>query len=735
MQRRNFIKIASYSTGGWLLAQLIPSKAFALEGEVVPSCFQPSPLIKLCDDGKIFIYVVKQESGQGVQTSLPMILAEELEADPKDIIVEAMPFDAAKGGQYGTGGSTSVMTQYMPLRKAGATAREMLIAAASAEWNIPASQCRAEKSKVIDTVSGKELTYAKLYAKAAKLEVPKNPSLKNYKDFKIIGKQGQKKTQIKNIVTGKYQFGIDIKLPGMLYGAVVRCPVLNGKLKSFDKQSVQQIEGIVKLVEMKEMGINNRNGIGIIATNRWSAIKAAEQLKVEWDLGSFATASSKQYLANLKKRLEGQPDLIIDENGKDAALFTANNNVITAYYELPFLAHATMEPVNCIAQFKDNKFELWGGFQSPGSVASSGSKFFGLKSTDVFINLQPMGGGFGRKLSADYGGEAMQLATHADGKPVQLLFTRNDDMKFGVFRPASAHRLSSELDANGMPVDWQHKIGICPVTDFQGSRKGNVNNLKGELGGGSDGDMYYHIPSLRAAAYRGDAPLAEGWWRAVNFTYNNFVIECFIDELAAHQKKDPLEYRLALLEKKPVTTISGATYKPQRLQRVLQETADMIGWNNKRPAGKGVGIACCFYNHAMAYTAHAFEVTVDKQKNITIHKAVCVSDVGTVIDPDGLENQIQGGLVWGLSEVLKSEITVEKGRVQQSSFRDFEVMRMGELPLLEIKIINSTEPPGGAGETAVPSVKPALCNAIAAASGKRLRRLPLKNEGYQFKIG
>ncbi|MEI2708436.1 MAG: molybdopterin cofactor-binding domain-containing protein [Chitinophagaceae bacterium] len=731
MQRRNFLKISSLMSGGWLLAQMLPIKGIANTTEHL--CFQPSPLIKICDDGKIYIYVLKQESGQGVQTSFPMIVAEELEANINDIIVEPLPFDATKGGRYGTGGSTSVMTQYDALRKAGATAREMLITAASNEWGVPSSQCKAERSKVTDTVSGKELSYAELYTKAAKLDVPKTPALKNYKDFKIIGKPGQKKTNIKNIVTGKYTYGIDIKLPEMLYGAVVRCPVLEGKVKNWDESSIKKIEGIVKLVEMKEMGVNNRNGVGIIATNRWSAMKAAQQLKVNWDLGKHATTTSKQYSTSLKKALKTKANLVVDASGKPAELIpsTSTTKLISAEYELPFLAHATMEPVNCIAQFKNDKFEIWGGFQSPGSLSSVCSKFFGVKNTDVFINLQPMGGGFGRKLSADYGGEAMQLASHANGKPVQLLFSRAEDMKFGVFRPASVHSLHSEINTNGMPTNWEHRIAIAPVMDSQG-KKGNPNNLQGELGGGADNDMYYNIPILRGAVHRTESPLAEGWWRAVNFTYNNFVIESFIDEIAKAQNKDSLAFRLSLLASKESTMISGAKYNPQRLATVLQEAANLIEWNKKRSNGTAVGIACCFYNHAMAYTAHAFEVTV-KNKVVTIHKAVCVSDIGTVIDPDGLENQIQGGFVWGMSEVLKSEITLQNGMVQQNHFRDFEVMRMGELPPLTIKIIKSTEPPGGAGETSVPSVKPALCNAIAAACGIRVRKLPLKNEGFTLK--
>ena len=730
MKRSSFIKISSFSAGGWMLAQMIPFKSLA--GATDPTCFQPSALIKLCDDGKIYIYVIKQESGQGVFTSLPMILAEELEADPKDIVVEAMPFDAGKADDYGTGGSTSVLTQYMPLRKAGATAREMLIAAAAQQWNIPASQCKADRSRIIDTVSGKELAYAQLYAKAAKMVMPNDPPLKNYKDFKIIGKTGQKKTNIKNIVTGKYNFGIDVKLPGMVYASVIRCPVYEGKIKSWDAGSVKHIGGIIKLVEMKEMGVNNRSGVGIIASSRWAAFKASEELKVEWNLGGNAEKSSATYAAEMKSLLLKKPDILIDGKGKPAEFLpkTVPEKTISANYSFPFLAHATMEPVNCTAQFKEGKFELWGGFQMPGGIVKDASRYFKIKPTDIFINLQPMGGGFGRKLASDFGAEAMQLATHTDGYPVQLLYTRQEDIQFGLFRPASEHSISAEVNSEGMPLNWEHRVAISPVEDFQGGNKNEPGPLRSEMGGGLDGDMYYDIPNIRAAASRALSPLPLCWWRAVNFTYHNYVIESFVDELAQHAKKDPLKYRLALLATMPITKISGVDYNPKRLEVVLKEAAAMIKWNASRPAGRGVGIACCFYNHAMAYTAHAFDVSVNAQKKITIHKAVCVTDVGTVIDPDGLENQLQGSLVWGLSEALKSEITFLNGSVEQNSFLEFEVIQMNEIPPYEIKVISSTEPPGGAGETSVPSVKPALCNAIAAASGQRIRALPLNKLGF-----
>lgn len=733
MRRKDFIKLTAYSAGGLMIAQLMPFASKA-SGNVL-DCFQPSPLLKICNDGRVYVYVLKQEMGQGVQTSLPMILAEELEVDIKDIIIEAMPFDAAKGGSYSTGGSTSVMSQWMPMRKAGAAAREMLIAAAAKEWNTSVDNCRAERGKVINTTTNQELAYKDLITKAALIAVPANPALKNYKDFKVIGKPNQKKNNIKEIITGKLKYGIDIKLPGMLYAVIVRCPVIYGKVKSWDEASIKNIEGIVKLMEMKEMGdqLENRAGVAIVGINRWSVLKAQQKLKVEWAVDDVSVkVSSASYYALQKEKLKTTPDVVFNEKGdtiKEPVAVAAN--AYTATYRLPFLAHATMEPVNCIAQFKEGKFELWGGFQNPGKVANAGSKFFGLKSSDVFIHLMPMGGGFGRKLNADYGAEAMQIAKAVD-KPVQLMFTRADDMKFDAYRPASTHQLSAVMGTEKKPTNWLHQIIISPPGDFYNGNKGNLAWLNGEAGGGAYGDMYYEVKPLRSSVTRTAPPVAVGWWRSVNFTYNNVVIECFIDELAQKAGVDGLTYRLSLLKNLQAGNVKGAYYDPRRMEKVLQLCADKIGWSTKKVKGRGLGIACCFYNHAKAYTAHAFEISVDKNKVIKIHRAVVATDIGIVIDPDGLRNQIEGSLVWGLSATVKSEITVENGAVQQNSFFDFEVCRMPDIPTLEIHIVESGADPGGAGETSVPSVMPALMNAIAAATGTRIRELPLKKAGYSL---
>ena len=565
MRRRDFIKLNSFLSGGWVMAQLIPINGFARS---TTNCFQPSPLIKLCSDGKIIVYVIKQEMGQGVQTSLPMIIAEELEASMDDILVEPMAFDSSKAGAYDTGGSTSVLEEYLPLRKAGAAAREMLIAAAASVWGVSVQDCRAEKSKVINTINNKSIAFKELIVKAAALPIPKDPILKNYNNFKIIGKGGQKRLNIKQMVSGKMIYGIDLKLPGMLYSTIVRCPVIGGKVKSWNMDSIASVEGVERVFEIKEMGeqIDNRSGIAIVASNRWSALKAQRLLKVEWTINDAASkVNSLSYYESQRDKLKGKPDVIYNEKGdvvKDC--LTKDASFIGATYKLPFIAHATMEPMNCIAAFKAGKFELWGGFQSPSKMVAVGSKYFGVKASDIFINLMPIGGGFGRRLNADYGAEAMFIAKEVN-KPVQLMYTRADDMRFDVYRPASTHQLSAKLGTNKLPEQWQHDNVISPVGDFYMGRKGNPIWLSIEAGGGAYGDIYYDIKGFRSTVTRTAPPVVVGWWRAVNFTYNNVVIESFIDELAKKAGKDGLAYRLELLKKlQPVKIKDGSLYNPRR---------------------------------------------------------------------------------------------------------------------------------------------------------------------------
>jgi isoquinoline 1-oxidoreductase beta subunit len=610
------------------------------------------------------------------------------------------------------------------------------LAAAAAKWKVPVSNLRAERSRVINTVNGQEISFKDLYAEASRLPVPQNPVLKNYKDYKLVGKQGQKKTNLRAVLTGKMQYSIDVKIPGMLYGAVVHCPVYGGKAISWDEISIQSVPGIVKLVEVKAMGdaVTNHGGVGIIASSRHSAFKAQQMLKVKWDLGANAKWSTASYNKMLLASAAGKGDMVMDEKGKEGVLQTTDASWIKGSYSIPFLAHATLEPVNCIAQFKNGKFELWGGFQSPSKVVTDCGKFFGVSASDIFINLQMMGGGFGRKLNVDFAGEAMQLAKSVDS-PVQLLFTRADDIRFGTFRPASAHVLSAKLGVDGMPVVLQHSMAMTPVGDYYDGTPVKENLTYG-LNGGFEGDMIYNIPSVVGSVKRAPVSLVPGWWRAVNFTHNTFVLESFIDELAIKTKKDPLEYRLKLLAGlQPMVQKGFISYNPRRMEQVLKIAGEKIGWGRKKNTGTGFGIACCFYNHAKAYTAHAFEVEVNvPAKTIKMIRAVVVTDIGIVIDPDGLYNQIEGGFTWAMSAALKSEITFTGGLADQGSYFDFQVCRMGDLPPLDITVIKSNEAPGGAGETSVPSVFASLTNAIFNAGGPRVRKLPLASSGWVVSV-
>ncbi|AHM58507.1 Isoquinoline 1-oxidoreductase subunit beta [Flammeovirgaceae bacterium 311] len=726
MNRRNFLKISSLVASGWLLAELVPVKAMLGLEETLPSCFEPHPLIKLCDDGKVVLYVMKQEMGQSVNRSLPLILAEELEVNPDDVVIENLPYNPTSGGDYNTWGSMSVRTGWLPLRTAGATARIMLIAAAAADWNVPAEECKAENSTIVHPGSGKSVPYSKLIDKASSMPVPQNPVLKDPKDFKLLGK-GQKKLNIKQTLTGKTIYSFDVKLPGMLYATVVRCPVSNGKVKSWDDTALKEFDNSLQVVPVQAMGggIDNRNGLAIVANNSWLALRGQQLLKVEWELGPHGATNTESLYQQLKEAISTtQPTDMYNAEGKAESFQPLNNSkAYTARYELPYLAHAAMEPVCCTAQHKDGKWDLWGGFQAPGLIADHLPKAFGIEKEALFVNLLQMGGAFGRKEKLDNAAEAMQLAK-ALNKPVKVFFSRADDTRMDFYRPASYHEISAVADRNSIK-DWTHQQSITTWPDK------NISGVHDGFGGAM-GDLYYPTQSYSSAFYPVASPLPIGSWRSISYHHNVFVIESFIDELAQQQGIDPIQFRLNILKQPmPDGPIKDA-FNPKRLETVLQKCAEAIGWSQKSADGHYKGIACCNYTHAQAYAAHAFEISISPENTLQIHKAVCVLDCGTIIDPDGLKAQIEGSLVWGLSAAIKEEVTVNQGAVVQQSYFDFDVMRMGEMPPFEIILIPSQEAPGGAGETAVPSIAPALTNALAAATGKRIRTLPVLKEGFKL---
>jgi isoquinoline 1-oxidoreductase subunit beta len=733
MNRRKFIQITSLYSGGALLFSSLPIKSSPHSSN--SDYFQPHPLIKLCPDGSIIIYVRKQEMGQGINTSLPLIVAEEMEADWQTIKSEIAPFDYEKKGDYTTVASDSVGSNWEPLRKAGASAREMLVAAAAQQWNVEKQSCQAEKGKVTNVLTGETIAFKNLIAMASKLPVPANPPLKNYKDFRIVGK-GAKRINALEIVTGKTKFGIDAKFPGMLYALVLRCPVYEGKIKSYNADAAKKFEGVEAIVEIKNMGpaVGGRNGIAVVADSFWTAQKARDALQVIWDEGENAEVSSDIYSQKLRQKINEDPTIILSEKGKAEELFQSSSTKLVSEYEFPFLGHGCLEPANCTAIHKDGKFEIWGGFQAPAFVADRLPALFGIRREDLTIHLMMMGGGFGRRSGIDYAAEAMQISK-AVTKPVKLYWTRTDDTQFDHYRPATYHQLSASLDQNKNITSWQDKVAGTPFTLKKLVKDYDHSRILIEANGGAAGDLHYPVNDFKNSFYLQSPPVPCGAWRSVGYSHNNFAVECFIDELAVEATMNPLDFRIKLLSQFDDQSIIGIRkleYQPKRLIGVLRKVAEEIGWDNSKRKGHFYGIACCPYLSAKSYAAHAFDISVNRKKKITIHKIVGAIDCGFVIDPDGVRSQMEGALVWALSAVLKGEITLIDGRVQQSNLKDCGIMRFDELPNAAIHIIDSKEDPGSVGEVGVPSVAPALCNALFAATKQRIRKLPVSTAGFSI---
>lgn len=728
IDRRDFIKITSFAGSGLMLGFMFGCRNNA--SSVNCEALQPNAYLKIDRTGKITVYIIKQEMGQGVNTSLPMLVAEELEADWQNIHVEIAQFDKTKGADYGTGGSQSVITSYQDLRKAGAVAKSMLIAAAAKQWNIGADKCIAENCTVVNTTSAARLNYADLVCDAAALPVPKEVSLKSPKDFKLIGSTKQK-YNLKDILTGKAKYGIDTKLPDMVFASVERCPVLHGKIKNIDDSACKQVSGFIRTVSFdgtdKPMHIHA--GVAVIATNTWSAMQARKMLKVQWDEGEKNKESTEALFKTFEERSKQKPAIEVYKKGDASSIHTASNNRIESAYAEPFLAHAPMEPINVIAQVKKDSCELWGGSQDPDPAIKNITAELGLKPDQVKFNLSIIGGAFGRRLHYDYAIEAVSIAKQID-KPVKVTWDRVDDVRNDVFRPANYHRMKASWDASGKLQSWQHHVLGTPVfTMMEGPETKNAP----EMEGGASFNLWYDVPNMYSGYSAVDFNLNRGWLRAVDVCVNVFPVECFIDEIAVKQKKDPLEYRLSLLDGRPMyeNKEKGFKQEPQRIANVLKQAAEKIGYHTPRQKNHFIGVATHHFTFANAYAAHAIEIEMLAPKKFKIIKIVAAVDCGVVINPDGMMNQMEGGSAFALSQALMGEITVKDSRVEQDGYFTYKVLRYNEMPAIEIYSIPSNEEPGGIGEIGLPTVAPALCNALAAA-GFRPRRLPIKNDGFEW---
>jgi isoquinoline 1-oxidoreductase beta subunit len=699
LSRRDFLTAGVAAGAGLVIGFYLP------HGSSAANAFAPNAYLKITPDGKITIVVARSEMGQGVRTSLPMILAEELEADWKQITIEQAGASTLYGDQT-TGGSASVRTTWDPMRKAGAAAREMLISAAALEWGVPRSGCKAENSAVVHAASSRRLTYGQLASKAGAQPIPNDVPLKQAKDYQIVGKP-LPRLDVPSKVDGKAEFGIDFRLSGMKYALLARCPVNGGKVSSFDDKESKRISGVAFVGKISD------SAVAVVAESVWSAMEGRRVLNVQWDEGPNKDFDSAAMLSSLKKSASSNAVTLYSTGD----VSKASGQRIAAEYQLPLMAHAAMEPGNCTAQFRGSSCELWAPTQVPQDVRDSVAQAIGLDPDQVKVNVTLMGGGFGRRLEHDYGVEAA-LVSKAANAPVKVLWTREDDMRNSTYRPASYHQLSALVDGQGWPVAFSHRIVAPSISGQKGLP--TPNGIDPDLP--DEAALIYSLPSALLEYVMTETPVPLGWMRSVYALQAGFASESFIDELAAAAKKDPLEYRMHLLSKDEDIKFFDTVWHTARMRGVLQLAAEKAGWGKPLPAGHYQGIACfgCF----STYMAEVVEISMEGDRP-HIHRVVAVMDCGQVVNPNILEQQIKGGVIYALTNALRAQITIEKGRVVQGNFDDYAPIRMNEAPLIEAYSVPSTEAPTGAGEPPVPPLAPALCNAIFAATKKRIRALPI----------
>jgi isoquinoline 1-oxidoreductase subunit beta len=737
--RREFLKSSAAGSAGLLLAFYLPASASTAEAS--EQGFKPNAYIAIDPQGDIRLVVTRSEMGQGVRTALAMILAEELDADWSRVKIEQGDCDPQYGDMT-TGGSMSIRSTWDPLRKAGASARDMLLTAAAQSWGVSKDECSPTGDSVIEhTKTGRKLTYGQLAIKAASLPVPKDVPPKDSKDYRIVGTK-RARVDGRHIVIGEAHYGIDTKIPGMLCAVVARPPVFGGKVKKFDATRALAVPGVRKVfavpaVEMPPLFGEERKpdsghqhylwgGVAVVADSTWQAIAGRGALSIDWDNGPGAEESTAKQRATLTELLE-TPGKELRKIGDPDAAITSAAKIIEADYETPFLAHMTMEPVNCTASVRDGKCEVWAPTQNPNGMATALASVLSLPQSALTIHITLIGGGFGRRLCIDYGVEAALISRSA-AAPVKVIWTRDDDIRHDYYRPISHHRLRAGVDAQGQVTSWLHHIA-APSTDstFLG---GEVPDTGGtEIAG--TGLPSGTVPNYLLQQSFLHTAVPRGYWRAVDTNWNHFAVQCFIDEIAAATGKDPLALRRQLIatKQKPAGQGDNEGETPvnvDRLLGVLSLAAEKSEWDKPLPPGRGRGIAG-LYGFG-SYVAHVAEVTVAKDGTLRVDRVVVAVDCGQVINPDLVAAQIEGGVVFGLTSALYDEITIENGQVQQTNFDNYPMLRIADMPKVEVHLVPSHEPPGGIGEPGVPSTAPAVANAIFAATGKRLRRLPFQTQ-------
>jgi isoquinoline 1-oxidoreductase subunit beta len=683
MNRRGFLGVAAAAAGGLLVR-------FRMSAAETAAPSKLNAYIYVGADDSVLFYIHKAEMGQGTVTSLSMLLAEELECDWKRIRTDFPGVSREFGGNQGVVGSQSIRGSWESLRRAGATAREMLKQAAAQQWSVDRASLTAENGFILNPANGARLSYGSLAEAASKMPPPAGVALKDPSQFHIVGK-ATKRLDTPAKVDGSAVFGIDVRLPAMQYAVVARCPVFGGKVARFDAAKAKAVPGVKSVVAIP-------SGVAVLADNTWSAIEGRKALEIEWDEGPVAAVSTAS-LTRTFAGLMAQPGQTAHKVGDAETALAGAASKVEAIYEVPFLAHAPMEPLNATADVRKDGCQVWASTQGQTAAFNEARRITGLPPEAVKVYTKYMGGGFGRRARADYIGEAVEVSKAA-GVPVKLTWSREDDLQQDWYRPASYGHFVGGLDADGWPVAWTTRIA-CPPFGGGGTATEGIAN------------MAYAIPHILVDYHPVDQGIPVSYWRSVGYSQNTFFAESFLDELAAAGKKDPVELRLRLLANVP------------RLKAALELAADKAGWGKPLPAGHARGVALS--NNIGSNTVQIAEVSLDRGK-VRVHRVVCAVDCGHAVNPWGIEQQIQSGIVFGLTAALKGGITLDKGRVQQSNFHQYDMLRIDEMPKVEVHIVASQAAPGGIGEASTPGIAPAMCNALYALLGKRVRRLPVKLE-------
>jgi isoquinoline 1-oxidoreductase beta subunit len=726
LDRRSFLKVGASAAGGLLIACELRGLAAAATA-LAPGAaagFRPNPFLEISPDGTVTIWAKNPEIGQGVKTALPMIVAEELEVDWTAVRVLQADLDPAFGDQT-AGGSAGVKSSWDRLRRAGALGRTLLVTAAARRWGVDPAACAAEKGTVRHLASGRRLTYGELAAAAAALPAPERVELKKVGEMRLVGTP-QRGVDTAAIATGRTVYGLDVRRPGMLYAAIAKPPVFGAALLRFDPAPALAVAGVRQVARLAppaaDTGFDNPThflpGVAVVADSTWAAFQGRDALKVEWDDGPGAAESSAALFRQLAE-LGGQPGKVLRQDGDPARALAGAARRVEAVYTVPFLAHAALEPVNCTAELAGDRCEIWGPLQDPSGARDLVARATGLPAEKVAVHLLRSGGGFGRRLMSDFAVEAA-LVARAAGRPVQVVWTRADDLRHDFYRPAGRHQLAAGLDREGRLVAWTHHLINPSRYQF---RRDEAPPEASEMY--ADAFPAGFVPHFRAEHTAAATRIPTGPWRSTLHSSNAFAVESFVDEVAAAAGRDPLELRRELLgppRQVPYGSYGGPRFDTGRMRAVLDLAAAKAGWGGPLPPGRGRGIAGHFTFGS--YAAHVAEVSVEKGA-VKVHRIVVAIDCGTVINPLGTEAQAVGGTLDGLNAALQAEITVDRGRTRQGNFDEYLLLRHTEAPPVEVHLVPSAERPGGMGETAVPPVAAAVANAVFAATGRRVRRLPL----------